>query len=462
MFIGEDFILESDLAIKLFEEIKDMPIVDFHSHLQANEIYENLRFKNITEAWLYFDHYKWRQMRTLGIDEKYITGQSSDLEKFVSYAETLDYAIGNPLIAWSQLELKRFFGIDEVLGKENAKEVYDKANAIIETGAVDVRTIITNMNVKLIATTDDICDDLKYHKLIREDNTIEFKVKPTYRPDRFINIEHPEYKNVLADFSKYDLNVNDLTSLKLSFLSRMDYFQEVGCNIADHGISEFDFMVCSDEEANNIFTKYLNNKRLTKEEEIKFKSNLIIFFAKEYKKRNWVMQLHIGATRNNNDYIFNKIGADAGADAISDTTYVVSLSEYFKELSKCDSIGKTVIYNLNPMFNYSIAAMIGAFQQGPTKGLIQFGSGWWFNDQRDGMEAQLKAHSQLGLLRVFIGMLTDSRSFLSLTRHEYFRRILCNYVAELANSGQYPNDLKRLKQIVSEIAYDNAQEYFDV
>lgn len=461
-FINRNFILESDLAVKLYEKIKDLPIVDYHSHLSAKEIYENKRFESITEAWLYHDHYKWRQMRTMGIEENKITGNADDLEKFIAYARTLDYAIGNPLIAWSHLELERYFGIHEFLTEKTARKIYDEANRIIRTGTVDVHNIIKKSNVIMIGTTDDITDDLKWHKLIAEDDDIAVKVLPTFRPDRFLNIDDDLYFQYLRDLELLGDRINSLQKLKESFIIRMNYFESVGCKIADHGISEFVFIKTSDTEAELIFDKFISGEQLTRKEEIKFKSNLLIFFGKEYKNRNWVYQLHIGATRNNNAKLFDTLGADIGADGIGDHSYITDLSNYLKQLSNKDLIGKTIIYNLNPQDNYAIMAMVGAFQQGPTKGLIQFGSGWWFNDQRDGIESQLQTHAQLGLLRVFIGMLTDSRSFLSFTRHEYFRRILCNFIANLVISGQYPNDEEMLVSICSEISSQNAIEYFEL
>ncbi len=459
-FIKDDFILNSDLAIKLYEEIKDAPIIDYHSHLPAQEIYENLRFKSISEAWLYHDHYKWRQMRTLGISEEVVTGSTSDLEKFKAYAKTLDYAIGNPLMAWSHLELQRYFGIDEVLEEKNAELIFDEANKVIESGQVDVRNIIKDSNVKMIGTTDDVCDDLKWHKLIAEDDTIDTLVLPTFRPDRFLNIDSGFYEDTIEDLNKLGYSIKTLDDLKEAFIKRLDFFESVGCKISDHGISNFEYLPCNDQIASLIFEKFIQGEELTRVQMILYKSHLLEFFAGEYKSRNWVLQLHIGATRNNNAKLFEELGADVGCDAIADRSYIQDLSNFFKTLSKENNIGKTIVYNLNPADNYAVATMIGAFQQGPTKGLIQFGSGWWFNDQKDGIESHLKAHSQLGLLRVFIGMLTDSRSFLSFTRHEYFRRILCNYIADLALTGQYPNDFERLKDICYEISYKNANDYF--
>ncbi len=461
-FIKDDFILESELAVKLYNKIKDLPIIDYHSHLSAKEIYDNKRFKSITEAWLYHDHYKWRQMRTLGIDENNITGDGSDLEKFKSYAKTLDYAIGNPLFAWSHLELSRYFKIEDILTEKNHKDIFNRANNIIKKGDLDVRNIIKKSNVVMIGTTDDPCDDLKWHKLIAKDKTIDVKVLPTFRPDRFINIDNESYKEYLKELESISKPIKNLNDLKEIFLKRMDYFQEVGCKISDHGITNFNYLETQDNEANILFEQFILGEPLSLEEEIKIKSNLLIFFAKEYKNRNWVMQLHIGATRNNNTKLFNSLGADVGADAISDKNYILDLSEYFKTLSKMDKIGKTIVYNLNPSDNYAIATLIGSFQEGPTKGLIQFGSGWWFNDQKDGIESHLKAHSQLGLLRLFIGMLTDSRSFLSFTRHEYFRRILANFIANLVNTGQYNNDFENLTKICEEISFYNAFEYFEL
>lgn len=461
-FINEDFILESPLAKELYKHVKDAPIIDYHSHLSAEEIYKNHRFASISEAWLGFDHYKWRQMRTMGIDEQLITGNGSDQEKFVAYAKTLDYAIGNPLIHWTHLELDKYFGISDFLTSENALEIYGRANEIIATGAVDVRNVLQKSNVKMIGTTDDILDELTWHQKIYNDSTIDVKVLPTFRPDRFINIENSDYSLIIKELSNATIDIKNLDNLKQAFKIRLDYFQSNGCKISDHGISTFHYLENTDEMAEQVFSAFLKGDTLTSQQQIIFKSNLLEFFAKEYQQRNWVMQLHIGATRNNNLNLFKQLGADIGCDAIGDSGYIEELSKYLGSLSATNSIGKTVIYNLNPSDNYAIATMVGNFQHGPTKGLLQFGSGWWFNDQRAGIESHLSAHAQLGLLRVFIGMLTDSRSFLSFTRHDYFRRILCNFVANLVNTKQYPNNPQMLYNIVDEICYKNAIDYFEL
>lgn len=460
--ITDNFMLDSELARKLYNEVKDTPIYDYHSHLSPQEIYENKRFNSITEAWLGFDHYKWRQMRTCGIEEEKITGNASDYEKFEAYAKTLDYAFGNPLIHWTQLELNKYFNIDTFLGSDTAREVYNIASDVIKSGDCDVQTLITKSNVKMIGTTDDICDDLKWHKLIANDETIEVKVLPTFRPDRFINVDNENYLEVLEELSNITTPINNLDDFIKSYITRIDYFAKHGCKISDHGISEFKYVEPDARLANETFTKILSSERCSEFEYINLKSYLLELSASEYQKRNWTMQLHIGATRNNNAKLFDQLGADVGCDAIDDKPYIQDLSLFFKHQSELDNIGKTIVYNLNPSHNYAIATMIGSFQQGPTRGLLQFGSGWWFNDQRDGIEQHLKTHSQLGLLGVFIGMLTDSRSFLSFTRHDYFRRILCNYIATAVNKGEYPNDKERLSKLVKDICYRNAKNYFEL
>lgn len=461
-FIDEKFMLNSDLAVKLYEHIKNNPIIDFHSHLSAREIYENTRYKNISEAWLYHDHYKWRQMRTAGFEEEVITGNGDDFEKFKAFATTLEYAIGNPLYHWSHLELKRYFDNDMILAESSARVIYDDVNEKIQNGKVDVRRILEQSNVKFIATTDDICDELEYHKKIKADSTFDSEIVPTFRPDRFFKFNDDSYLDYIKELESITNPISSLTEFIEALFKRIDYFELVGGRISDHGLTFFKFSSCDELQAENIFKKALKGQKLNITEYTKLTSYLLILLAKEYNERNWIMQLHIGATRDNNSELEIKVGNDAGCDAISDETFVVDLSNFFKELSKTQSIGKVIVYNLNPRDNYAVCSMIGAFQKGPERGRIQFGSGWWFNDQKDGIIAQLKTHSQLGLLRVFIGMLTDSRSFLSMTRHEYFRRILCNYIAEIVNRGEYPNDIEMLYNIVDEISYLNAKAYFKV
>ncbi|MFV0379562.1 MAG: glucuronate isomerase [Anaerorhabdus sp.] len=460
-FLADDFLLSNSVAIELYEECKDDPIYDYHSHLSAEEIYENKRFKNISEAWLYWDHYKWRQMRTVGIDEKYVTGDGDDLGKFKAYAKALDYSIGNPLYHWSHLELKRLFGIDDILTERNAEDIYNRANQEIEKGNLDVRTILENMNVKMIGTTDDICSDLKFHKLIKADASIDLMVLPTFRPDRFIIISD-NYLDILKDLENcVEFKIDTLDSLKKALKLRLDYFESVGCRISDHGISEFKYTESDDTSCAEYFTKLVSGAKISLDEITKLQSNLLEFLFCEYHQRDWASQLHIGALRDVNKQILNTYGTDAGCDAISDYNFISDLGKFLTNLSASDNIGKILLYNLNPRENYALAALANSYQRGPTKGLIQFGSAWWFGDQKYGMEQQLKVLSVLGSLRLFVGMLTDSRSFLSFVRHEYFRRILANYIGTLVEDGEFPNDKELLKSIMHEICYKNNVNYFN-
>ena len=404
-FINDDFLLKNEIAKKLFHEYaKDMPIIDYHCHLSPKMIAEDYRFKNAYDLFLGGDHYKWRQMRTMGIDEEYITGSADDYEKWVSFAKTMPYLIGNPLYHWTHLELKRYFDIDTILTEDTAKEIWDRVNEKLSGDGYSCRDLIRKSNVEVICTTDNPYDDLSYHKQLKGFAT---KVIPAFRPD--------------------------LDNIKDDICQRMDYFHENGCRLSDHAIDKMD---------EDIIEK-------------------LIFLGAEYAKRGWVWQLHIGALRNNNSRMFEKLGADTGFDSVNDFEIAEGLSKILNELDKKDALPKTILYCLNPKDNYVLGTMLGNFQQGPTKGKIQFGSGWWFNDNKDGMETQLKALANLGCLGTFIGMLTDSRSFVSYTRHEYFRRILCNLIGEWVENSEYPNDEKALRSIIEGICHDNAEKYFN-
>ena len=404
-FINDDFLLKNETAKKLFHEYaKDMPIIDYHCHLSPKMIAENYRFKNAYDLFLGGDHYKWRQMRTMGIDEEYITGNADDYDKWVCFAKTMPYLIGNPLYHWTHLELKRYFDINTILTEDTAKEIWDKVNEKLSGDGFSCRDLIRKSNVEVICTTDNPYDDLSYHKQLKG---FETKVIPAFRPD--------------------------LDNIKDDICRRMDYFHENGCRLSDHAIDKMD---------EDIIEK-------------------LIFLGTEYAKRGWVWQLHIGALRNNNSRMFEKLGADTGFDSVNDFEIAEGLSKILNELDKKDALPKTILYCLNPKDNYVLGTMLGNFQQGPTKGKIQFGSGWWFNDNKDGMESQLKALANLGCLGTFIGMLTDSRSFVSYTRHEYFRRILCNLIGEWVENGEYPNNEKYLEIIIKGICHDNTDKYFD-
>ncbi len=460
-FITDNFLLHSHLAQEIYAEIEKLPIIDYHSHLCAKEIYEDYNYQTITEMWLKADHYKWRQMRTLGIAEQLITSPKDEFEQFKVYAKTLDYAIGNPLYHWSHLELKRFFNINQVLTEKNATEIYEQANAKLALGNLSVRKLLKMANVKMVGTTDDICDDLIYHQKIANDQTIDVQVLPTFRPDKYV-IYHADYVQSLRKLSGTVGKPIDNFEQFLSALNeRLDFFAAHGCVISDHGISKFKYEVTSYEQGAMIFAKILNNNQLTEAQAMQFNSFLLDYLTREYEKRNWVLQLHLGATRNNNQFLAQQLGTDIGCDAISGLNYIDDLTTYLTNNSCNNNLPKIIIYNLNPRDNEALMAMIGSFQ-GASKGHLQLGSAWWFNDHIRGIENHLEAYQSLGLLRVFIGMLTDSRSFLSFVRHEYFRRILANHLANLVINGLYPNDKQMLKQIAVEISYENAKNYFDL
>ncbi len=405
-FINDDFILKNEIAKTLYHNYaKDLPIIDYHCHLSPKTIAENYKFSNAYDLFLSGDHYKWRQMRTMGICEEYITGNADDYDKWLSFAKIMPYLIGNPLYHWTHLELKRYFDIDEILCEDSAKLIWDNVNAMLADDSFSCQELIKKSNVEVICTTDNPYDDLIYHKQLKD---FSVKILPTFRPD-------------FAD-------------IRENITERMDYFHKNGCMLSDHSLDT------------------MNDDIIEK----------LVFLGEEYAKRGWVMQLHIGALRNNNTRMFEKLGADTGFDSVNDFEIAEGLSKILNELDKKDALPKTILYCLNPKDNYVLGTMIGNFQQGPTRGKIQFGSGWWFNDNKDGMESQLKALANLGCLGNFIGRRTDARSFVSYTRHEYFRRILCSLIGEWVENGEYPYDEKALKSIVNGICYDNAKKYFNL
>ncbi|MGL4106877.1 glucuronate isomerase [Clostridium sp. LP20] len=461
-FMGNDFLLETEVAKVLYHNYASkVPVFDYHCHLVPLEIATDHKFKNITEMWLYHDHYKWRAMRSYGIDEKYITGDATDYEKFYEFAKMMPYLIGNPIYHWSHLELKRFFGVEEVLSEKTAKSVWEKCNNAIEENNLTARKLIEMANVEYIGTTDDPIDDLRYHKKINEDENFKCEVRPSFRPENAMKIENPmfiDYINQLSIAS--NIAIENFEGLKKALEVRLDYFYENGCLITDHSLERVKFLDYSYEEVNEILRKALNGEKITMDEAAKYSTAILIALGEMYHERNMVMQLHIGALRNNNTRMFNRVGADAGFDSMDDGEIAYSLSRILDELDKNEKLPKTILYCLNPKDNEVIGTMIGNFQDGTIAGKIQFGSGWWFNDQKDGMERQMTALSQLGLLSQFVGMVTDSRSFLSYTRHEYFRRILCNYVGKLVESGQYPYNEEILGEIIENICYKNSKNYF--
>ena len=460
-FMCDDFLLMTDTAKTLYHNYaKNMPIYDFHCHLNPKEIYENKKYKNITEVWLGGDHYKWRAMRSNGVDEKYITGDADDKEKFMKWAETIDECYGNPLFHWTHLELKRFFGIDLVLSKETAEEVWNLTNEKLATDKFTARELIKMSNVKTLCTTDDPIDSLEYHIALKEDKSFDVVVNPAFRPDKGIRIEKDEFIpwfNRLEEI--YGEKIDSIDKYTSALESRIEFFHQVGCRISDHALDPVVFERGTKEEVNAILLKKLAGEELTEKEVKQFKTYVMIFLGKEYAKRKWVMQIHVGCIRNNSTRMFNKLGADTGYDAIDDELFLRALSKLLDTLDTTDELPKTIIYNLNPRDNEAIGTLIGCFQDGKTPGKIQFGSGWWFLDQKDGMTRQMTALANLGLLSRFVGMLTDSRSFLSYTRHEYFRRILCNLLGDWVERGELPNNIERLGKMVENICYNNVNNY---
>ena len=449
-FIKDDFMLKNETAKKLYSFVKDLPIIDYHCHLVPKMIAENKNFKNAFELFLGGDHYKWRQIRTNGTPEDLITGDGGDdYEKFMEFAKVMPYLIGNPLYHWTHLELKRFFGIDETLSKKTCKMIWDKVNECLAKDEFKPQSLITRSNVEVICTTDDPADTLEYHQALKGFST---KILPTMRPDKAVEIGKETFLPYIEmiGVKSYDELIEWLTS-------RIDFFHENGCRVSDHALEYVPYAVGNPEE---VFNKRMNGEELTVEEINVFKTAVLKHCAKQYVRLDWAMQLHIGALRNNNTKMYNKLGPDTGYDSINDLCIAEELGKFMDCLEIDDCLPKTILYTLNPKDNYVLATMLGCFQNGPVKGKIQFGSGWWFNDQRDGMVEQMKALANLGMLSRFVGMLTDSRSFVSYTRHEYFRRIMCNLIGRWVEDNEYPDDMETLKEIVEGIAYNNAKEYF--
>ncbi|MDG6268600.1 glucuronate isomerase [Glaesserella parasuis] len=463
-FMCEDFLLSNDIARTLYHDYaKDQPIFDYHCHLSPKEIAENRQFKDLAEIWLEGDHYKWRAMRTAGIDEYFITGGASHLEKYQSWARTVPLCIGNPIYHWTHLELRRPFGIKNTLfNSQNAEKIWFQCNEMLQQPEFSARGIMQQMNVKLSGTTDDPIDSLEYHKKIIEDPTFDIDVVPSWRPDKIFKIELPHFNQYIQQLSEVsDIEITSFATLKQAILKRLDHFDIHGCKSADHGIEIVRFAKVPDEkDLDIILQNRLVDRSLSELQIAQFSTAILVWMATEYHRRNWVMQMHIGALRNNNSRMFQLLGADSGFDSIADRCYAEALSLLLDTIDQTDQLPKTILYCLNPRDNEMIASMIGNFQTGGIAGKIQFGSGWWFNDQKDGMERQLQQLSQLGLLSQFVGMLTDSRSFLSYTRHEYFRRILCEMIGQWVVKGEVPNDLSLLGNMVTNICYHNAKNYF--
>lgn len=465
LYMNEDFLLQNETAKTLYHEHAEiMPIYDYHCHLPPAQIAEDKRFANLTQIWLYGDHYKWRAMRTNGIDEKYCTGDADDRAKFRQWAKTVPFCIRNPLYHWTHLELKKPFGIaDMLLNSETADIIYDRCSEMLQSAEFSVRNIMRKWNVRLVCTTEDPLDMLEHHKAIRRDG-FEIAVHTAWRPDKAMAPENLDAQNAwidkLAELTNIEINTFDRYLEAIQ--QRHNYFHEHGCRLSDHGLDRPFAADYTDKEIQAIFLKIRSRRPLSGHEIDQFKSAMMIEFGKMDYRRGWVQQLHIGALRNNNSRMFAKLGPDTGFDSIADYEIALPLSKYLDKLAGQDMLAKTILYNLNPKDNEVIATMLGNFQGDGIPGKIQFGSGWWFLDQMDGMIKQMNALSNLGLLSRFIGMLTDSRSFLSYSRHEYFRRILCNLLGEEVEKGFWPKDMTLLGRMVEDICYNNAVNYFSM
>ncbi len=461
-FIDEDFLLQNVTAQKLYHEFaKEMPIIDYHNHLSPEQIARDVNFENLTQLSLYDDHYKWRAMRTNGVDEKYITGNATDYEKFGKWAATVPYTLRNPLYHWTHLELQRYFNIDTLLSPATAKEIYDECSAKLKMPAFSVKNLLRKMNVKVLCTTDDPTDSLDHHRKIKADG-FEIKVLPAFRPDKAMNVDD------VAGFKSYVNKLQEVSGILIATWSeylqalktRHDFFAEIGCTISDHGLEQLYAVDYTDAEIKNIFRKLTAGESISQPENIKFKSAMLVQFALWDNEKNWVQQYHLGALRNNNTRMLKTLGADTGWDSIGDFSQAKQLSKFLNRLDNTDQLAKTILYNLNPADNELLATMAGNFNDGTVAGKIQFGASWWFLDQKDGITKQLNTLSNMGLLSKFIGMLTDSRSFMSYPRHEYFRRILCNILGEEMENGELPDDINLIGRLIQDICYNNAKDYF--
>ncbi len=462
-FMDENFLLQTETAKKLYHDYAaKMPVLDYHCHINPKEIAEDRQFENITQVWLGGDHYKWRFMRSCGVEEKYITGDASDKEKFLKWAECLGKAIGNPLYHWSHLELQRYFGFYGALSAKNAEEVWELCNKKLAEPSMSVRNIIRQSNVTLICTTDDPVDSLEWHKMIAEDKSFDVAVLPAWRPDKAMNLEKPEYSAYIAKLAEVSgISINSFEDLKKALINRMDFFASMGCVVSDHALEYVMCETASDAEVEAIFKKGLENAELTYKEQMQFKTAFMAFAAGEYTKRNWVLQLHYGCKRDNNKPMFAKLGPDTGYDCINNYAPSAQTADFLNLLESQGALPKTILYSLNPNDNEAIGTILGCFQNSDAVAKIQQGSAWWFNDNKTGMINQMISLANLGNLSGFVGMLTDSRSFLSYTRHEYFRRILCNLLGNWVDNGEFPEDYDILGEIVQNISYNNAVNYFE-
>ena len=464
-FMDENFLLDTKTAQDLFKACKDEPLWDYHCHLPPEQIANNKKFADLTEIWLGGDHYKWRQMRTYGITEDYITGDKPSYEKFLKWAETIEHLIGNPLYHWTHLELQRYFGIYEPLTVKSAPAIWEKANAMLQTDDLSVKGIFKKFNVFAVGTTDDPVDDLANHKAIAAGTApigkIDTKVRPSFRPDKAINITAMTFKPYIAKLSEVsEIDIKTSDDVIAALEKRLDYFIENGCRASDHALEYPPCRVATDKEIDAILTKALNGETVTECEAEAYRTKILVALGRAYEKRGIVQQWHMNAIRDNNKAMFKKLGPDTGFDGSHDYPMAKNLAGLLSLIEEAGGTPKTILYTLNPKDYYSIATIMGCFQGGGIKGKIQLGSGWWFCDHKDGMEQQLKVLGNLGMIPAFIGMLTDSRSFLSYSRHEYFRRILCNLIGGWVENGEYPADMEMLTKIVKDISFANAFEYF--
>lgn len=461
-FMDENFLLDTDTAVKLYHEYSSkMPIIDYHCHISPKEIYEDRMFENITQLWLGGDHYKWRLIRSNSVDENEITGDASDRIKFQRFAETVEKCIGNPMYHWTHLELQRYFGYNGVLNGETAEDVWTICNEKLKDPSMSVRNLIKKSNVAFIGTTDDPIDTLEWHKKISQDSSFTTVVAPSFRPDKAVNIDKSGFAEYIAALGNtVGKKLTTVSDIKSALSERIAYFKNAGCKASDHGLDYVPFTLADEKELNAILKKALCGKTVSASDAEKYKTSILLHCAEEYHKYGIVMQLHYNALRNPNSKMFNKLGPDTGYDVINSVFCGEKICAFLNALESENNLPKTVLYSLNPSDNAMLGTILGAFQGTEARGKLQHGSAWWFNDHKEGMTSQLTSLANLSVLGNFIGMLTDSRSFLSYTRHEYFRRILCSLIGKWVENGEYPNDEKSLKKIIEGISYNNAAEYF--
>jgi glucuronate isomerase len=462
LFLDKDFLLNSDSALHLYENgAKGLPIFDFHCHLNPQEVWENKAYKSITDVWLGGDHYKWRTMRIHGISERFITGGASDWEKFSAWAEAVSHLIGNPLYHWTHMELKMFFGIDKILSPETAREIYEECNEKLQQAEYRPRAFIEKANVKFIGTTDDPISKLEYHQLLKNDETFQTMIAPTFRPDGALFIERPGFKDWVEKLEEISgIRVDSLDNFLSALKQRIDYFHENGGRASDHDIQSLEYIETTTDELEAIYTKRLSGVELSNTEVAAYKWFLLTELGKMYAQKQWVMQLHMGALRNTNTKMKNLLGPDTGFDSVGESNFAEGVSRFLDGLDQQNALPRTVLFNLNQKDNPVLAGMMANFYEEGIPGKVQLGSGWWFLDHIDGMERQMKDFANVGILSHFIGMLTDSRSFLSYARHDYFRRILCNILGEWVERGLVPDNKVFLVQMVKNIGYYNAERYF--